>query len=177
MSAFDGTCCAAVADIGRACEQHALGISTTIELIEACDLTSIPAADVDTHTISTDAVVDTGKRWYQWKIGGAAEFNATSKGTKGNQTFGNVLTVFLPLSRDLIDHTINALLNGEFVIRFGDVNGSKRLLGTEHSPAMIAEGGVQEVISADTNGVTVTFENTGATPLFYSGAVSFTPAV
>lgn len=175
MSAFEGTCCDALADIARACETHALGIATTIELIEACDLTSIPAATG--HTIATDAVVDTGKRWYQWKIGGAAEFNATSQGTKGNQTFNNVLTVFIPLSRDAVDAVINALLNGEFVIRFGDVSGAKRLLGTENSPAMIAEGGVQEVITADTNGVTITFESKGKTPYFYTGAVSFTPAV
>lgn len=176
MSAFNGTCCAAVDDIGKACAEHALGVSTTVEIIEACDLTSIPAATADTHTIATDAVVDTGKRWYQWKIGGTPEFTSVAQGTAGNQTFLNTLTVFLPLLRDEVDFLLNAMLNGEFVIRFGDIGGRKRLLGTEHSPAMIAEGGVNAVISNESNGVTITFTNRGKTPFYYTGAVSFTPA-
>lgn len=177
MSAFLGTACAYLAEIAKACIDAGLGISTTIEIIEAASVTSIPAPDVGTHTVSTDIVVDTGARWYPWKIGGAAEFNSTAKGTKGNQTFNNVLTVFIPVSRDAVDKVINDLLNGEFVIRFGTITGEKRLMGTEFSPVMIAEGGIIEAISNETNGVTVTFENTGKTPFFYTGAVSFTPAV
>lgn len=171
MSAFDGSVCGALAAIGKVCAQHALGISSTIELIEAGDLSAIPAPDASSHTISTDVTVESTKMFYQWKLGETnAEFNATSIGQKGNQTFRNVLTVFLPLSRDEVDYVLNAMINGEFIIRFGDRNGAKRLLGNANSPAMIPEGGIQEVVNAEQNGVTVTFENVGPTPYFYTGA-------
>jgi hypothetical protein len=177
MSAFSGTCCDGLASIAKVCGQHALGIGSTIEIIEACDLTSIPAPGSGTHTITQDVGLEDGKAFFQWRLGETqAEFNASSIGSKGNQTFRNVLTVFLPLSRDVIDNQINAIINGEFIIRFGDRNGAKRLLGNENSPAMIAEGGIQEVINTEQNGVTVTFENIGATPFFYTGAAPLTPA-
>lgn len=173
MSAFGGTCCAGLATIAKECAQHALGLSSSIEIAEACDIASIPDATASSHTIATDIVMVATKTFFQWKIGETeAEFNATSIGGKGNQTFRNVLTIFLPLSRDAVDHVINEILNGEFVIRFGDRNGAKRLLGNANSPAMIAEGGVSEVINNDQNGVTITFENVGATPYFYSGATA-----
>lgn len=173
MSAFGGTCCAGLASIAKECAQHALGLSSSIEIAEACDITSIPDATANSHTVGTDITMVATKTFFQWKIGETeAEFNATSIGGKGNQTFRNVLTVFLPLSRDAVDHVINEILNGEFVIRFGDRNGAKRLLGNANSPAMIAEGGVSEVINNDQNGVTITFENVGATPYFYTGAIA-----
>jgi hypothetical protein len=176
MSAFEGTACGALAAIGKICAQHALGISSSIEIADAADLTSIPDPDVDSHTVSTDVVVESTKQFYQWKLGETtAEFNATSIGQKGNQTFRNVLTVFLPLSRDEVSHVINSMINGEFIIRFGDRNGAKRLLGNGNSPAMIPEGGIQEVINGEQNGHTVTFENVGPTPYFYTGAVPLEP--
>jgi len=175
MSAFSGTCCDGLASIAKVCGQHALGIGSTIEIIEACDIQSIPAPGAGTHTITQDIVLEDEKVFFQWRLGETqAEFNATSIGSKGNQTFRNVLTVFLPLSRDLIDKQINAIINGEFVIRWGDRNGAKRLLGNENSPAMIAEGGIVELINTEQNGVTVTFENIGATPFFYTGAAPLT---
>ncbi|MEL6142559.1 MAG: hypothetical protein AAFU67_13180, partial [Bacteroidota bacterium] len=61
MSAFAGTCCAALASISRFCEQYALGIATTVYIIEACEVESIPAATADSHTISTDLVLKTDK--------------------------------------------------------------------------------------------------------------------
>jgi len=170
MSALEGTVCGGLAAISKICSQHALGISSTIEIIEAGDLSTIPDPDADTHTISSDVTVDSTKQFYQWKLGETnAEFNATSVGQKGNQTFQNVLTVFLPLSRDEVDYVLNQMINGEFIIRFGDRNGEKRLLGNANSPAMIPEGGIQEVINSEQNGVTLTFENMGPTPYFYTG--------
>ena len=177
MSAFNGTCCDALAEIARLCEQHSLGISTSIDIVEACDIESMPAPDADTNTISGDIVLKTGTQWYNWKIGGAAEYNYNSIGTKGNQSFENVLTTFIPLVRDAISHLLNTIVNGEFVIRFSDVGGTYRLIGTEFSPAMIAEGGVQGVISAETNGTTLTFNNSGLIARNYTGAVAYTPAV
>lgn len=173
MSAFGGTCCAGLESIAKECAQHALGLSSSIEIAEACDISAIPAATDDKHTVAADITMVATKTFFQWKIGETeAEFNATSIGGKGNQTFRNVLTIFLPLSRDAVDYVINQILNGEFVIRFGDRNGAKRLLGNANSPAMIAEGGVSEVINNDQNGVTITFENVGATPYFYTGAIA-----
>jgi hypothetical protein len=177
MSAFEGTVCDALGAIGKICAQHALGLGSTIELIEAGDVTSIPEPDANSHTVSSDVTVDATKFWYQWRLGETnAEFNATSIGQKGNQTFRNVLTVFIPLSRDEVDFIMNAILNGEYIIRFGDRNGDKRLLGNANSPAMIPEGGIQEVINTEQNGVTVTFENVGPTPYFYTGAAPLTGA-
>ena len=177
MSAFNGTCCDALIAIAKVCAEHALGVAPHIDIIEACDILSIPAVDVSTHTISGDIVLDTGKQWYQWKIGGSAEFNYNSIGTSGNATLENILTTFLPLQRDQNEMTINAILNGEFVIRFSDINGASRILGTASSPVMIPDGGIQGVISAESNGTTVTFRNVGHTPYFYTGAVSYVPAV
>lgn len=171
MGAFEGTVCDVLEAVGKICGQHALGISNTIEIIEAGDVTSVPAADAGTHTVSTDVTLDATKVWFQWRIGDTeAEFNSTATGSKGNQSFQNVLTIFIPLSRDQISYLVNQILNGEFVIRFGDKNGGKRLLGTDSAPAMIAEGGIQEVITAEKNGHTITFENMGHTPYWYTGA-------
>lgn len=171
MSAFEGSVCDVLAAIGKLCGQHGLGLANTIEIIEAGDVTSIAAPDAGTHTVSTDITLDATKFFYQWRIGDTeAEFTATAAGSKGNQTFQNTLTVFLPLSRDAVSVVINGMLNGEFVIRFGDKNGGKRILGTAASPAMIAEGGVQEVINGERHGHTVTFENMGHTPYWYTGA-------
>lgn len=170
MSAYEGSVCDALGAIGKVCAQHALGLSSTIEIIEAGDITTVPAPDADTHTISTDITLDATKVWYQWKLGETnAEFTYTSIGQKGNQTYRNVLTVFVPLQRDASETIINAMINGEFVIRFGDRNGAKRLFGNENSPAMIPEGGVQGVVSTEQNGVTITFEYIGITPYFYTG--------
>jgi hypothetical protein len=173
MSAFTGTCCDGVAAIAKVCAQHALGIGSTIELVEACDVTSIPAPGEGTHTVSDDIVLDATKVWYQWRIGETnAEFSSQSIGQKGNQTYRNTLTIFLPLMRDAIDAQINAIINGEFVIRFGDRNGEKRILGTDSAPAMIPEGGVQAIINGEQNGVTISFENVGHTPYIYTGAAA-----
>lgn len=178
MSAFEGTSCAALAAVEKVCAEHALGLSNTIEIIEAADLTSIPAPDASSHTVSSDIVVESGKQFYQWKVGPTdAEFNATSIGSKGNASFQNVLTIFLPLSRDEVSKVVNDILNGEFVIRFGDKSGAKRILGNENSPAMVPDGGIQEVITSERNGHTVTFENIGKTPYFYTGAIPLTPVV
>ena len=176
MSSFQGQCCEGLDAIGKLCAVAALGIANAIDIIEACDLDSIPAPDADTHTVSTDIVVDTGKNWFQWKIGGEPEFNSTSIGTKGSQSFRNVLTTFIPGTRDQVEHQLNKIINGEFVIRFRDKNGLGRIFGDDNSPVMIAEGGMQAVISNETNGYTITFENIGRTPYFYTGAVSYDPA-
>lgn len=171
MGAFDSAVCNALGTVSRMCVQHGLGLANSIELIEAGDVTSIPAPDVGTHTVSGDVVLDVAKLFVQWLIGDTeAEFTSTSIGSKGNQTFRNTLTIFLPLSRSEVSVIMNAMLNGQFVIRFGDKGGGKRLLGTNESPAMIAEGGVQEVINGERHGHTVTFENIGHTPYWYTGS-------
>jgi len=121
-------------------------------------------------------VVDSGSQWFQWKIAGPPEFTDNSKGSTGNQSFTNVLTVFVPLKRDAVNHQLNLLLNGEFLVRFGTIDGTKRLMGTEFSAAMIAEGGIQGVINGEQNGFTVTFQNHGRLVPNYTGAVAFTPA-
>jgi len=171
MGAFDGTVCDVLAAVSKICGQHCLGISNAIEIIEAGDVTSIAAADAGTHSVSTDVTLDATKFFYQWLIGDTeAEFTSTAIGSKGNQTFQNTLTIFLPLARDAVSYVMNGMINGEFLIRFGDKNGGKRLLGTNESPAMIAEGGIQEVINAERHGYTVTFENISHLPYWYTGA-------
>jgi hypothetical protein len=171
MGAFDGTACGTLNTVSKICAQHALGLGNTIEIADAADLTSIPAATG--HTVSDDIVMDSTKQFYQWRIGETeAEFNAQSIGQKGNQTFQNTLTVFLPLSRAEVSNMVNSIINGDFVILFRDKNGAVRLLGTDASPAKIPDGGIQEVVSPDRNGHTVTFENIGHTPYFYTGAVT-----
>lgn len=171
MGAFEGAVCDVLAAISRFCGQHGLGLSNAVELIEAGDVTSIAAPDADTHTVSTDVTLDATKFFYQWLIGDTeAEFTSTAIGSKGNQTFQNTLTFFLPLSRDAVTYVMNGMINGQFIIRFGDKNGGKRLLGTNESPAMIPEGGIQEVINAERHGYTVTFENIGPLPVWYTGA-------
>lgn len=176
MSAFNGTCCDALSAIARICEQHSLGISQSMDIAEACDILTMPAVDADTNTISGDIVLKTGKQWFNWKIGGNAEYNFNSIGSAGNQSFENVLTTFLPLVRDEISHLLNTVLNGEFIIRFSDVGGQYRLMGNEFSPAMINEGGVQGVVSGESNGTTITFGNKGLIAYNYTGAVSYDPA-
>lgn len=172
MGSFTGTCCGGLEAIGKYCGQYALGLSNVIHLAEACDLESIPAPDADTHTISTDVVMDAGKVFYQWRIGETdVEFNATSVGVIGSQSFQNTLTVFLPISRDVLDFQINNIINGEFVIEFGDKQGARRIFGSDNSPVMISEGGVQEVINSERNGVTITFQNVSNTPYFYTGSI------
>ena len=176
MSAFEGTACNTLEDVQKMCAQHALGLSNGIDIADAADLESIPEPGVGTHTITTDIVMDTGKVFYPWKIGATdAEFNSTSIGSKGNQSYKNTLTIFIPLGRDAISHLVNNIINGEYVIRFGDKSGAKRLLGSDLSPAMIAEGGIQEVLTEEKNGHTLTFENIGHTPYFYTGAIPLTP--
>jgi hypothetical protein len=175
MSAFSGTCCDGLQEIAKLCAQRTNGIANGLYLIEACDITSIPAPGSGTHTISTDITLDATKHWYLWKLGDVDnEFNSTAVGTKGAQTFQNVLTIFIPVVREVIDETINAILNGEFVVCFVNKAGQKRLLGTEFAPAMIAQGGVQEVETAERSGVTITFENMGHTPYYYTGALPLT---
>lgn len=175
MGAFAGTACDILGAVGKSCAVHFNGLGNSIEIIEAADVESIPAPDAGTHEITTDIVLDATKVFYQWLIGDTdAEFNATPEGPKGNQTYRNTLTIFLPLTRKEVAVILNGMLNGEFVIRFGDKGGTKRLLGTDHSPAMIAEGGVQEVNNAERNGYTVTFENTGHMAYYYTGAAPLT---
>lgn len=177
MSALEGTACGGLATLSKICAQHALGISNTMEIIEAADLTSIPDPGVGTHTISTDIVVDSTKQWYQWRLGETnSEFTYQAVGQKGNQTFRNTLTVFVPLQRDAGEAVFNAMINGEFVIRFKDRDGKARVLGTAANPAMIPEGGIQGAVSDEQNGTTITFENVGHTPYFYTGAASLDPA-
>ena len=175
MSAFQGQCCEGLQTVQRICDQHNLGIGTTIEIIEACDIDAIPDPDSNTHTVSTDIALDAGKFWYQWRIGETdAEFTSTPIGKKSNQTFRNTLTFYLPLMRDELEYMLNRIINGEFVIRFSDRNGDRRILGTDAAPAMIPEGGINGVNSLEQNGYTISFENTGHTPYFYTGAVPLT---
>lgn len=172
MGSFAGTCCDALKTIGKICDQYALGLSNVINIAEACDLESIPDPDVGTHTVSSDVVMDATKVFYQWRIGETdVEFTAQSVGVIGSQSFQNTLTVFLPISRDELDFQINTMINGEFVLEFGDKNGNRRIMGDDNSPVMIPEGGIQEVINAERNGVTITFQNVSHTPYFYTGAI------
>lgn len=172
MGSFTGTCCGGLQAIGKYCGQYALGLSNVIHLAEACDLDSIPAPDAGTHTISSDVVMDVGKLFYQWRIGETdVEFNSQSVGVIGSQSFQNTLTIFLPISRDVLDYQLNLIINGEFVLEFGDKAGARRIIGNDNSPVMIPEGGVQEVINAERNGVTVTFQQVGPTPHFYTGSI------
>jgi len=171
MSAFEGTACGGLAEISKYCQQYTTGIANTIEIIEAADVTSVPDPGAGTHTITTDITLDATKFWYQWRIGETdVEYSWTSVGVKGSQSFQNTLTVFLPVSRDLVENTINSMINGDFLIRFRDKQGVARLAGSAYSPVQVAEGGVQGVINAERNGTTVTFEWMGPTAYFYEGA-------
>ena len=174
MGAFDGTVCGGLAAIQKLCAQSALGLANSIYVVEAGDLASIPAPDASSHTISGDVVFDTPTTgmWFQWRIADVdAEFSAQSVGVAGSQSFQNTLTVFLPIARDASVYVMNQIINGEFVVIFGDKNGQKRILGTDSSPAMIPEGGIQEVNNSERNGITVTFQQVGHTPYFYDGAI------
>lgn len=175
MSAFVGTCCGGLMAIAKFCEQYALGLSNVIHIAEACDLDTIPAPDAETHTISSDVVMDSGKVFYQWVLGDVdLEFNYASVGIVGSQSFQNTVTVFIPIQRSVIEHQLNSIINGEFVLEFGDKEGARRLGGNENSPMRIPEGGIQGVINGERNGTTVTFQNVSATPYFYTGAIPLT---
>jgi hypothetical protein len=175
MSAYAGTVCDSLAAISKVCAQHALGLSSTIEIIESGDVTTVPAPDTGKWTISTDVTLDDTKVFYQWRLGKTqAEFSYASIGQKGNQTYRNTLTVYVPLQRDATEEIFNSMINGEFLIRFGDVNGNKRLFGNDDAPAMIPEGGIQGLVNEEQNGVTITFEYVGPTPYFYTGAAPLT---
>ena len=173
MGAFDGSVCGGLAAIQKLCAQIALGLGNAIHVIEAGDITSIPAPGAGTHTVTTDVTLDAAKFWYQWRIAEVdAEFSSQSVGVAGSQSFQNTLTVFLPIARDASVYVMNQIINGEFVVAFSDKNGQNRLLGTDSSPAMIPEGGIQEVNNAERNGITVTFQQVGHTPYFYDGALA-----
>lgn len=175
MSSFAGTCCGDLASVGKLCAQYALGLSNVIHIAEACDLDSIPDPDADSHTVSGDIVMDDSKVFYQWRIGETdVEFNSNSVGIVGSQSFQNTLTVFLPILRDELLTQINSMINGEFVIEFGDKNGTRFVMGSDNSPVMIPEGGIQSVISAERNGSTITFQNVSHTPYIYTGAIALT---
>lgn len=175
MSAFVGTCCGGLTAIAKFCEQYALGLSNVIHIAEACDLDTIPAPDAETHTISSDVVMDSGKVFYQWVLGDVdLEYTYASVGIVSNQSYQNTVTIFIPIQRDAIEHQLNSIINGEFVLEFGDKQGARRIVGNENSPMRIPEGGIQGVINGERNGTTVTFQNVSNTAYFYTGAIPLT---
>jgi hypothetical protein len=167
------TCCAALAAIARFCAQYASGLSTSIWIIEKCDVESIPAMDAADHRITGDIVLKTGKFWFLWNIGDTdAEYTYTSAGQSGSRSFNSVLTFFLPVIRSVVDHLLNNIVNGEFLVVFMDKEGNKQLLGSLANPIKFADGGISGVKNTDSNGTTCTMERIGGISApFYDGAL------
>lgn len=167
------TCCAGLAAIAKFCEQYALGLSTSVWIIEACDVESIPALVADDHRIATDITLKAGKVWFQWKIGDTdAEYGYTPSGQRGSRSFDSTLTFFIPVIRSTVEHTFNKILNGEFIVVFQDKEGNKQLLGTLVNPVTFADDGLTGVKNGESNGTTCTVQQLGGrTAVFYDGAI------
>lgn len=167
------TCCAALAAIARYCAAAALGLAAKLYIIEVCDVESIPAAAEGDHRITGDIVLKAGKVWHEWNIGDTdAEYGYVSAGQSGSESFNSTLTYFIPVIRSLVDHLLNNILNGRFLVVFVDKDGQKMLLGTLFNPVKFVPGGVSGVVSGEANGTTCSMQQLGGkTAHFYDGAI------
>ncbi len=175
MSSFEGTPVDVVAAIAKYSSEAALGLGSCIYVSEATNLATIPAPGAGTSIVSTDITMDSSKVFFPWRISDTdVEFSSNAVGAKGSQSFRNVCTVFIPVSRDVVDTIMNGTLNDEFVLIVPDKKGEYYIFGTEFAPAQIAEGGVQKVLNNERNGTLITFEYLGHMPYRYTGAIPLT---
>lgn len=170
---FDGTACGFLIGVGKLCGLASLMKPASVYVAEHAHLTSIPAADVDTKTVSSDIVMDASQVFQTWKT---SEENAVLSyeaiGQKGSGIFRNFFTVYIPgATRDEVLRASEAVLNDDFVLIIPDTNNELVILGTEQSPARIPSGGIQGVKDGENDGVTITFENFGPLPLRYTGSI------
>lgn len=171
------TCCDGLVAIARVCNLRAKGLTPNFEIGEACDVETIPAPDADTHTISTDITVATGKQFYPWAFADDdnLQFTSNAEGQRNDKTLINALTIFIPGDEDAIDAAIHKILNGTFVIRFSKKDGKKKLFGSKASPVTIDN--YQYTSDGTTEGALITFRNVGEKPYNYSGAIPLEPVV
>jgi len=169
------TCCDGLAAISRNCGINVKGLRPVIEIAEECDVETIPDPDADSHTISTDVTVASTKQFWEWAVADDSQLIANSEGVgnPNDMSFQNNLTVFIPGDEDAADATINAVLNGTFIIRYTSKSGKAKLLGTKASPAKISS--IQFTDSPDSKGYLITFMNMGHKPYNYTGAIPLTP--
>lgn len=172
--AFDGTACGTLAAIAKLCDLAGFFKPNKIYIAEHADLAAIPAPGVGTKTVSTDITFDLTKFFFIWETAeNGANITSAAIGQKGSQIYRNSITVYVPgISRDDALLAMDNVLNNGFVIIAPDTNGNNVILGTAVSPAKVPEGGIQAVKDGENDGITITFENFGAAPLLYTGAIT-----
>lgn len=167
--------CDVLASIAKNCKINIKGITPVIRIAEAGNVT-IPARDADSHTVSTDVTMETGSQFYEWAVADddQIQFTSSSVGNIGDLSYENVLTAFIPGSDDAKDMAMNEVLNGDYVVSFGQKDQQSKLMGNSFSPAHIQT--IVYTNNGTQNGWLVTIMQRGESPLFYTGAIPLTPA-
>jgi len=168
-------CCTTLATIEKACGGgNATGLRTKLYVACLEHVSAIPAADVDTHTISTDItmVADIGDTtpgvWFEWNISKVnANYSAERTGEGENVEYNHTLTVFMNKMDATKHHVLNGSIGSELLVVFTDRNGFPQLMGN------LLEGATMVPVpqTEGTNGYAVTFTWTSNELLYhYTGA-------
>ena len=175
MASFNATAADKLVSSGKVEKAAAQGLSSCIYIVEAANITSIPARDTDDNKISSDIVMDSGKTFKSWDIAeDGSLFSYSGTGTKGAAGFKNVVTVFLPGERSVFEDFLNKGVNDNFVLIIPDDRGANRLVGTNHSPARAVPDSIEFFKNGDKNGCMITFEFTGEIAPVYTGSIPLT---
>jgi hypothetical protein len=171
------TCCTSLGNIEKICGGgNAAGLRTKLYVACVDQVDTIPAADVDTFTISTDItmVADIGDTtpglFYEINISkNNGTYTAENQGDDENPDYLHTLTFNVLKMTAGKNYILNGMAGGEHIVVWKDRNDTQWLMGN------LDEGATVQVTpnTADFNGYTLTITWRSSDLLYnYTGALS-----
>ena len=160
--------------IGATCETNAPGL---VEAYWALlqDVSTIPAPDPDTNTISSDITMAATKTFFTVGFSrNKGEFRYDIQGEIDARSWFHEIELFLAKQRDSVVHQLFNVTNADLIFIVKDKNGQQWLLGDLENPMNLNTApGTTGKGGTDVNGTTATWrvDTIPHTPYLYDGVV------
>lgn len=173
-------CCETMGNIARRCGGgNKPGLKKKFHITCVDEITTIPAADADTHVISDDITMRasavgppavTAGTFKVWNISMRdSSYIAEPQGDDENGSWLVTVKAFINKLDAATTYVLNGIAGGEYVLLVPDGNGEIRLIGELDNGCMVKT----KEQTNDKNGyeLTITWE-TNHLPYYYTGAIT-----
>lgn len=161
------------------CDSNAPGL-TNIYVARVADIVSIPAPDANTHTISADIVLASGKQFFEFSFTeGTGKHMEAPEGELDARSWSESLQLYIPKDRERVTYIANNMLGGKYIAVRRDNNGLIKVVGSLTNPLRLQDATLDTGAGgADKNGRQFElkmYPNAPHAAYEYTGAIPLTP--
>lgn len=173
-----GTCLPLDHIVGEDCGANPGG-TTELYAIRRRDILTFPEPDEEGSLIISDPIVPkTGKGFVKIDFAtDTGDLNHKSGGDAGNQSVSMDQNLYVPRGNPVIDKTVNAMLNGDYVTISRDATGQLQIGGDKYRGLKFDYDYKKGKKGSDKNGSDLKFAGEGFShlPYYYEAAIPMLP--